>query len=218
MALYKNRVKKSVGKKGGLMAFADGGAVPMTDEQYRSINAFLATNPTEEALAAAQAQFGVSNDDLAAARAFGSAAPAPLSPAPLASTPEPAPAPTDNWMSGQWYNPNVMPENFDWQRYVAANKDLGLAGIDTQTEAERHYDRYGRVENRSIGALSPKQSGDLSQEDYRAALKAYRDTTGDDRPLTGVNGEIGSDYAPVNQWIDQNYIPQGKFVTDIQPT
>ena len=126
----------------------------------------------------------------------------------------PAAAPVDNWMSDQWYNPNVMPENFDWQRYIGANQDLGQAGIDTQEEAMRHYFNYGQKENRSIGALAPKQSGDLSQEDYQTALRAYRDATGNDRPLTGVNGEAGSDYAQINQWIDQNYIPKGKFVTD----
>ncbi len=44
----------------------------MTNEQYDSINAYLATNPTAEELAATQAQFGVSNADLAAARDYGS--------------------------------------------------------------------------------------------------------------------------------------------------
>lgn len=134
------------------------------------------------------------------------------------STPEPAsgpaPAPTDNWMSGQWYNPNVMPENFDWQRYVAANQDLGQAGIDTQEEAQRHYFNYGQKEGRNIGALNPMQGGTLSPEDYRAALKAYREATGDDRVLTGVTADGQSDYGPVNDWINRNYIPQGKFVTD----
>jgi len=44
----------------------------MTNEQYDSINAYLATNPTAEELAATQAQFGVSNADLAAARDYAS--------------------------------------------------------------------------------------------------------------------------------------------------
>ena len=126
----------------------------------------------------------------------------------------PAAAPVDNWMSDQWYNPNVMPENFDWQRYVAANQDLGQAGIDTQEEAMRHYFNYGQQENRNIGALTPQQGAALSPEDYKAALKAYRDATGDDRVLTGVTADGQSDYGPVNDWIDKNYIPQGKFVTD----
>jgi hypothetical protein len=135
--------------------------------------------------------------------------------APTASAPTaPAVAPTNDWMPNQWYNPNVMPENFDWQRYVGANQDLGAAGIDTKEEAERHYFNYGQQENRNIGALTPQQGSDLSHEDYRAALNAYRQATGDDRVLTGINADGSSDYHPVNQWINQNYIPQGKFVTD----
>jgi hypothetical protein len=178
---------------------------PLSTDQYNSINAYLATNPTADALAAAQQQYGVTNDQLAAARAYGST-----------TNPAPAPAvtPTDDWMANQWYNQNLMPGNFDWQRYIGANQDLGKAGIDTQTEAERHYYTYGRNENRNIGALAPTKVGDLSPEDYRAGLAAYRKATGDTGVITGVNGEVGSEYAPVNQWIAQNYIPQGKFVTD----
>lgn len=132
--------------------------------------------------------------------------------APVTSTP--AATPTDNWMSDQWYNPNVMPQNFDWQRYIGANQDLGAAGIDTKEEAMRHYFNYGQQEGRNIGATNPTSIGDLSFEDYRAALNAYRQATGDDRVLTGVTADGGSDYGPVDQWIKQNYIPQGKFVTD----
>jgi hypothetical protein len=44
----------------------------MTNDQYDSINAYLATNPSAEELAAAQAQFGVSDADLAAAINYGS--------------------------------------------------------------------------------------------------------------------------------------------------
>jgi hypothetical protein len=183
----------------------------MTNEQYDSINAYLATNPTADALAATQQQFGVSADDLAAARAYAATA----NSAPTAAAPTtPTVAPTDNWMSDQWYNPNVMPENFDWQRYVAANQDLGAAGIDTQEEAMRHYFNYGQKENRSIGATNPTRIEDLSAEDYMAGINAYRQATGDDRVLTGVTGDGASDYVPVDQWIKQNYIPQGKFVTD----
>jgi hypothetical protein len=128
----------------------------------------------------------------------------------------PAATPTDDWMSEQWYNPNVMPQNFDWQRYIGANQDLGAAGIDTQEEAMRHYFNYGQQEGRNIGALTPQQSGDLSPEDYRAALTAYREATGDDRVFTGVNadGSDGGQYGLINDWINKNYIPQGKFKTD----
>jgi hypothetical protein len=185
-------------------------AEPMTTEQYNSINQFLATNPTADALAAAQQQYGVSDADLAAARAYGGTA----NTAPNTPAVTPAVTPINDWMPNQFYNPNVMPENFDWQRYIGANQDLGAAGIDTQQEAERHYFNYGRNENRNIGAIAPTKVGDLSPEDYRAGLSAYRQATGDNSVLTGVNGEVGSAYDPVNQWIQQNYIPQGKFVTD----
>jgi hypothetical protein len=131
------------------------------------------------------------------------------------ATSTPAVAPTDNWMSDQWYNPNVMPENFDWQRYVGANQDLGAAGIDTQEEAMRHYFNYGQQEGRNIGALTPQQGADLSPEDFRAALNAY----GKANPnapdfFLGVGPDGKDDYAPVREWIDKNYIPQGKFKTD----
>ena len=127
----------------------------------------------------------------------------------------PAVEPTNDWMPNQWYNPNVMPENFDWQRYVGANQDLGAAGIDTQEEAMRHYFNYGQQEGRNIGALTPQQSGDLSHEDFRAALDAY----GKANPnapdfFLGVGPDGKDDYAPAREWIDKNYIPQGQFKTD----
>jgi hypothetical protein len=49
------------------------GAKPTADQtaRYNSINEFLRTNPSPEALAAAQKQYGVSNEELAAARNYG---------------------------------------------------------------------------------------------------------------------------------------------------
>jgi hypothetical protein len=69
-------------KAGGLMALANGGAIAfaeggMTEEQLASINAYLQTNPSAEALAAAQAQYGVSSADLERARAYGNVGSAP---------------------------------------------------------------------------------------------------------------------------------------------
>lgn len=183
---------------------------PMTNEQYDSINAYLATNPNADALAAAQQQYGVTADDLAAARAYAGTANSTPN-AGLNTTP--AAAPVDDWMSNQWYNPNVMPENFDWQRYVAANQDLGQAGIDTQEEAMRHYFNYGQQENRSIGALAPTRFEDLSQEDKRAGMEAYRQATGADGTVI-FNPGTNSSNDPVLSWINQNYIPQGQLKTD----
>ena len=54
-----------------LLSFADGGSA-MSNEQFDSINAYLATNPTEEELAAAMAKYGVLPADLAAAKEYGS--------------------------------------------------------------------------------------------------------------------------------------------------
>lgn len=179
---------------------------PMTNEQYDSINAYLATNPNADALAAAQQQYGVTADDLAAARSYAGAS---------NSTPSttPAVAPTNDWMPNQWYNPNVMPENFDFQRYIDANKDLGLAGIDTQEEAMRHYFNYGEKEGRSIGALAPKRYEDLSQEDRRSGMEAYRQATNSDGSVI-FNPGTDSSTDPALSWINQNYIPQGQFKTD----
>jgi hypothetical protein len=54
-------------------------------------------------------------------------------------------------MSNLSFDANAMPQNFDWQKYVATNTDLGAAGIDTAAEAMRHYQNYGMAEKRSLG-------------------------------------------------------------------
>lgn len=59
-------------------------------------------------------------------------------------------APQDNWMSNLAVDPNAAPANFDWQKYVAINTDLQTAGVDTPTEALRHYLYYGKQENRRL--------------------------------------------------------------------
>lgn len=171
------------------------------EQLYAAFPEFASSDPTQGLQQYTQAAAE------AAARTQANSAPTTTIPTTTAPTTAPV-APTNDWMPNQWYNPNVMPENFDWQRYVGANQDLGAAGIDTQEEAMRHYFNYGQKENRSIGALTPTKFEDLSQEDTRAGIEAYRRATGDDRTLTN------SDFGPINQWINQNYIPQGKFVTD----
>lgn len=233
MAISKNRKSR----KGGLLAFDGGGGV--TDEELRQQAA--ASEAYYEAVRQAQAQSAATTPAPAAPAAplssvSAPAPPAGLTPAPLSSTPPapvsaapaapaapvapvaqaplsaPAPA-SDDWMSGQWYNPNVMPENFDWQRYVAANQDLGAAGIDTQAEAQRHYFNYGQQEGRSIGALTPTRYEDLSQEDARAGREAYRQATGFEGAYALDPGSNSSN-DPMLAWINQNYIPQGQFKTD----
>jgi hypothetical protein len=197
---------------------------PMTAEQLRAqieagprtqsaLDQAFATYSPDQLAAAFPEYGGVEQYTQAAAEA---AARNQANSVPTTAAPTtPATTPTDNWMSDQWYNPNVMPENFDWQRYVGANQDLGAAGIDTQEEAMRHYFNYGQQEGRNIGALTPQQSGDLSHEDFRAALDAYgKANPGSPDFYLGVGADGKDDYAPVREWIDKNYIPQGKFKTD----
>jgi hypothetical protein len=74
-----------IARKYGVMNYAMGGPVKMaegglTPEQYQSINAYLATNPSAEALASAQQQYGVSDADLAVARQFANVGAAPGTP------------------------------------------------------------------------------------------------------------------------------------------
>lgn len=54
----------------------------------------------------------------------------------------------DDWLSGMQFNQALLPSGFDWQTYVSLNPDLGAAGIDTETEAKRHYATYGKNESR----------------------------------------------------------------------
>lgn len=61
------------------------------------------------------------------------------------STPQ---GPIDNWGAGEQFDTGLVPTGFNWQKYVSTNPDLGQAGIDTEIEAQRHYAKYGRTENR----------------------------------------------------------------------
>jgi hypothetical protein len=58
---------------GGIASFADGGGIDPAEAEKRlnSINEFLRTNPSAEAVTAAQAQYGVSPEELAAAKNYG---------------------------------------------------------------------------------------------------------------------------------------------------
>jgi hypothetical protein len=77
-------------KAGGLMALANGGAIAFADggatdpnealKRLESINEFLKTNPSADALAAAQAQYGVDNAELARAREYGNVGAPPGTP------------------------------------------------------------------------------------------------------------------------------------------
>jgi hypothetical protein len=94
-------------KAGGLMALANGGAVAFADggetdpnyaeKRLASINAFLQTNPSAEALAAAQDYYKVGGDELERARAYGNVGSAPGS--------DIANAPTGPVVGGGGYDP-----------------------------------------------------------------------------------------------------------------
>jgi hypothetical protein len=81
-----SQYKTMSAKNGGitsLLSFAEGG---LTEAQLASVNAFLQTNPSPEELAAAQAQYGVSDADVARAREYGAVGSAPGSDIPNAPT------------------------------------------------------------------------------------------------------------------------------------
>ena len=42
-----------------------------------------------------------------------------------------------------------LPEDFDWQFYVAFHADLLADGIDTESAAIKHYLKHGKTEQRS---------------------------------------------------------------------
>lgn len=52
------------------------------------------------------------------------------------------------WGGGAEFDKTLIPQGFNWQRYVQANPDLQQAGIDTPIEAQRHYALHGRNEGR----------------------------------------------------------------------
>ena len=60
----------------------------------------------------------------------------------------------ENWGVGEQPDTSQLPPNFDWKAYLDApgNADLRAAGVDTPREAMLHYTKYGRNENRSMGA------------------------------------------------------------------
>lgn len=61
----------------------------------------------------------------------------------------------DDWGRGEGpIDASQLPSGFNWQAYLDApsNADLRAAGVDTPSEAARHYLKYGRNENRTFGA------------------------------------------------------------------
>ena len=67
---------------------------------------------------------------------------------------------TDDWNAETPYNPDFIPENFDWQAYVgrSGNADLLQAGIDTEEEARRHYAMHGATEGRKYTPITQEET------------------------------------------------------------
>lgn len=118
-------------------------------------------------------------------------------------------SPADDWMAGAWYNSAATPSNFDWRQYVAANQDLATAGIDTPEEAARHYDLYGRQENRSLGTQRPTYE-QLSRQDMASAREAFFAA----HPEYGfiISGTPQADY--FTKWQKENWLPTAQLKTD----
>ena len=67
----------------------------------------------------------------------------------------------DDWGRGEGpIDASQLPGGFNWQAYLDApsNADLRAAGVDTPSEAARHYLKYGRNENRTLGSAPTAQA------------------------------------------------------------
>lgn len=82
---------------------------------------------------------------------------------------------TDEWNAETPYNPDFIPENFDWQAYVgrSGNADLLQAGIDTEEEARRHYAMYGANEGRKFTPITQEETDQALAELGPATRASY---------------------------------------------
>lgn len=114
----------------------------MTEDQLASIYQYLQTNPSAEDLAAAQAQFGVSNADLAAAQQYGSGGSEAAAPSGPVLTPEQRDFIT--WQ-GQQINPATgRPLADTWASQGISNP---MADPRIINQAQEQIDRAGRRED-----------------------------------------------------------------------
>jgi hypothetical protein len=81
----------------------------------------------------------------------------------------------DNWGMDLPFDYTKVPSSFNWQAYLDApgNADLRAAGVDTPSEAAKHYLNYGMNENRSLGepaaqpaAPTPTPTPAMTQQPY----------------------------------------------------
>jgi hypothetical protein len=100
----------------------------------------------------------------------------------------------DDWESGQSFQSSLLPGDFDWQTYLAANPDLlGFSPpINTEVEAKRHFVKYGANEITSKPSRGMWMARHREAQELVAAevtLKGLSSTTRSGRfsKLFGVN-------------------------------
>lgn len=89
-----------------------------------------------------------------------------------------------------------LPANFNWEQYVAANPDLGRAGIDTQAEAQEHWLNNGFKENRALNSSEATQR-EAARVATLAEQKAARDRVAQQKAMRRAAGS-GAMYANIN--------------------
>ena len=77
-----------------------------------------------------------------------------------------------SWGSDLTYDPTIYANQFNWQKYIAANPDLAAAGIDTPWEAATHYSNYGKNENRGGVEFLNSRYGQPEEEFDPTSLEA----------------------------------------------
>jgi len=86
----------------------------------------------------------------------------------------------DDWGRGEGQiNAADLPSGFNWQAYLDApsNADLRAAGLDTPSEAARHYLKYGRSEGRNLGAAAPSAAPSITQPVNQPATPYFPSVT-----------------------------------------
>jgi hypothetical protein len=161
--------------------------VPVTAYDYGGVtsNAGALASVTQEPVIAAQRPI-IETEAVTGVKPGGLAS---VTQKPVVSTPVVS-GPSDNWMAGFAFDASKVPSNFDWQTYTNLYPDLVAAGIDTPTEAQRHYALYGATEGRQFAQETPN---------YDAVRQLYQNVLGraaDEGGLTYWAKQFGSGISP----------------------
>jgi hypothetical protein len=104
----------------------------------------------------------------------------------------------DDWMAGTQYDKSKLPAGFDWQKYIAVYKDLRDAGIDTQTEAERHAALFGS--DRFKTPLDTQYAAMMQQQTYRPSMdNTFASASGKTDQAKQLWAQFGQDPAKLRQ-------------------